>query len=252
MQQVLHQSFLIEKTLKRMAYDAYYKDHQLCLTTLGLNKIRTKKKRKTIQELLPTTTTDPALLQLQNIWSRALSHLFKAKHTYNTAEIKANSDWSFNSMIGDKDNHNVHGARNYLPGLGSTKLRKLMEKNIDTCHQLLCADPRAYRDIKPFARWQSLVRRYYDGLKAVVVSKKSEMDIAQVAYNKAQDNVTKYKEQHGVTVDESIAPAMTDCTADETASALAFSSFDDKLNYNGKILSKYRIDSLVMSVFNHR
>jgi hypothetical protein len=31
-----------------------------------------------------------------------------------------------------------------------------------------------------------------------------------------------------------------------------FSKFDDKQKYNGRILSKYRIDSIVCSVFEHR
>ena len=76
------------------------------------------------------------------------------------------------------------------------------------------------------------------------------MDIAQVAYNKAQYNVTEYKEQDRVSEDEATA-TMTDCTAEVRAVAISFSSFDDKHNYNGKVLLKYSI-GLVMFFFNHQ
>jgi hypothetical protein len=238
----------IEKKLKRMAYDAYYEDHQLYLTAIGLKKIRPRKKQKTIKDLLPAQViTGTELQHLLNFRSRTFNELRNAKVAYTQAFNKSTSDWSFKAMINDKDNHNVHGRRNYLPGLGSTKLRKLMEAGIETCQELLSADPRNFPNIKPFGNWQRVVESYYDSLKAVASGKKIVLEMSQARYNEAMDDLVVYQDEHGQ-LDALTEPPVN--AQEETPSM--FSDFKDLHGFNGRILSKYRIDSMVMSVFNHR
>jgi hypothetical protein len=130
---------LIQKKLKRMSYDAFYEDHQLYLTAVGLDKIHPKKKAKTVSDMFPKLLAGEAATELSHLLNqraRAASAVTTTKLAFKSANIRANMDWSFNPMLPSKDNHNVHGSRNFLPGLGTTKLRKLMAANIDTCFEL--------------------------------------------------------------------------------------------------------------------
>jgi hypothetical protein len=238
----------IDKKLQRMAYDAYYDDHQLYTTATGLKKIRPRKKQKTIDQLfLPLQAMGNGELQhLLNVRARCSSHLAKTKLNYNAAAIRCTSDWQFKGMMSEKDNHNVHGARNFLPGLGSTKLRRLMNAGITSCQELLAADPLAHKNIKPLANWQRCVESYYDSLKSIAAGRKLDMEQAQRDYDEALDDLVDYQKENG-DVEFPTAPV------DETSDApVSFSDFKDKKGYNGRVLSKFRIDSMVMSVFNHR
>jgi hypothetical protein len=228
----------IEKKLKRIAYDAYYEDHQLYLTAIGLKKIRPKKKQKTIDELFPAKSTSTELQSLLNLRARCSSELSKAKVAYTAAVNKSKNDLAFKNMIGDKENHNVHGRRNYLPGLGATKLRKLIEAGIDTCQELLSADPRAHPNIKPFAKWQSFVECYYESLAAVASGKKLDMEQAQERYDEVLDQLVVYQNEHGE-IDLTSAPERDQATSELPTK---FSDFKDSNGFNGRVLSKYRID----------
>jgi hypothetical protein len=44
----------------------------------------------------------------------------------------------------------------------------------------------------------------------------------------------------------------TQANRDETTTLREFGKFDDRKGYNGRVLSKYRIDSIVTAVFQHR
>jgi hypothetical protein len=135
---------MIAKKLKRMAYDAFYKDHQLYLTAVGLKKIRPKKKQRSITDIFPKRIELTELQHWLNERAKASSAFSKAKLAYESANVRASTDWAFIQMLPSKDNHNVHGKRNFLPGLGTTKLCKLMACHIDTFFELLKLNPSDY------------------------------------------------------------------------------------------------------------
>lgn len=242
----------IAKRLTRMAYDAYYEEHLLYLTAIGLKKIRPKKKQKSIAELMPRQTTDPELQRLLNNRARRAQELTKAKLAYSSASQACTTDWAFKSMLQSKDNHNVHGRRNFLAGLGSTKLRKLMARHINSCFQLIGVDPREFPEIKPLVRWQTIVENYYDGLKLTESAKKRELESAQLDFDEALDALVAHE---GTNNDGEVEPRLAagnNPNDDLLTGPETFSEFKDKAGYGGRILSKYRVDSMVMTVFNHR
>ena len=242
----------IEKKLRRMSYDAYYEDHQLYLTAVGLHKIRPSKKQKTLREMMPPQSSNAELQALLNQRSRYSNQLSKAKVSYLAALERSKGDWNFKAMLGDKDNHNVHGARNYLQGLGSTKIRTLLDAGIESCKQLLKANPRLYPTIKPLAKWKKIVEQYYAHLQAVADEKKADMVTAQGRYEVAMDNLVAYEDENGSIVEEAATMHHAIDGNEETTMPSTFSAFVDNSGYNGRVLSKYRIDSIVMSVFKHR
>jgi hypothetical protein len=232
-----------------MAYDAYYEEHQLYLTAVGLRKIRPKKKQRCISELIPKQSNAPELQRLLNLRARRSQELTTSQLSYNSAEQACKTDWAFKTMLQKKDNHNVHGRRNFLAGLGSTKLRKLMSMNIDSCFQLLEVDPKAHPQIKPLVRWQNIVENYYDGLKQTAAVKKAELQNAQRDFNEAVDNLVRYE---GYNEGGEAVPTDTGNSNEQPFGLQRFSEFKDSQGYNGRVLSKYRVDSMVMSVFHHR
>jgi hypothetical protein len=239
----------ISKKLNRMAYDAYYEDHQLYLTAIGLKKIRPKKKQKSIAELMPRQTNNSELQKLLNARTKRSQELTMARLAYISASTACDTDWAFKNMLRDKDNHNVHGKRNFLRGLGSTKLQTLMNNHIHTCFQLIGVNPRDFPQIKRLGNWQSIVENHYDDLKQTASAKKLELQSAQRNYDEALDDLGRHE---GASTDGEAFYSCAENNDPVPSSPETFSQFKDKVGYNGRVLSKYRVDSMVMSVFKHR
>jgi hypothetical protein len=107
-------------------------------------------------ELFPKQTRregDGELHHLLKERATASSAIPRAKLCYESANSRAMTDWSFQRMLPSKDNHNVHGKQNFFPGLGTTKLRKLILASIDSCFELMQANPRDHPAIRPLGSW---------------------------------------------------------------------------------------------------
>jgi hypothetical protein len=157
---VMATAAMICKKLKRMAYDAFYEDHQLYLCAVGLKKItRPKKKQKSIADMFPKRTQLTKLQHYLSEHAKMASVLTKAKLAYKSAETRATTDWAFQQMLPSKKTITMFMARgrNFLPGLSTTKLRKLISCGIATCFELLQVDPKEYPAVRPLGKWQQMV-----------------------------------------------------------------------------------------------
>jgi hypothetical protein len=113
---VLHASTesttVLARKLKGMAYEKYFDDYQLYLQAVGLEKIRPlAKKRKTIADYLPEAGgMHPALVTATRKKNDLQNKLMRLRNERNGAQVRFEADYEFKFMLGDKENHNVHGV----------------------------------------------------------------------------------------------------------------------------------------------
>jgi hypothetical protein len=174
----------IAKKIKRLQYNDYLDQFQLYLSAVRSEKVKPKlKKQRTLPSMMPKPSGDPELDQLIKERNYRMSNLSKQRMLLSSASLKSQLDVKFNSIIKDKDNHNVHGEANCIKGIGGTKLRKLISCNILSAWQLLDADPDDYIG-RPEAiahlmpSWQEMVLDYYAKLEMQVNFYQSEHDRA--------------------------------------------------------------------------
>jgi hypothetical protein len=257
----------IAKRLKTQAYNQYYADYQLYLSAVAIKKItRPKKKQKTLTEMFPKVRAD---MNLEKLVRKKVDHdswVSRCKLSINEAKAKLDKDIRFDTMLGDKDDHNIHGRNNTLAGLGSTKLRRLMSAGVNSMQELLAAqiDDRNITNAllnNLIGGWQLKVLAYYqhyqdtvDRLEDELISIEAQRDVAATNLENYKASilplpspptttprgiVNPYRRGNAPTVEEDTLPPL-------------FSPFGDKHGYNGKVLSKHRIDCIVMTVFNVR
>jgi hypothetical protein len=114
----------------------------------------------------------------------------------------------------------------------------------------MSCEPRDYPALKKLDRWQTIVQNYYDNLKLTANAKKSAMESAERYFDEAMDRLLSHE---GTNSDGQPTATVGDVDNDEdVVGPEKFSEFNDKLGYSGRVLSKYRVDSMVMTVFNHR
>jgi hypothetical protein len=134
----------------------------LYLGAVGLEKAKLQlKKQRTWTFLLPKPTGDAELDHLIRERNNRTSEVAKQRMLLHSAQVKHGLDITFVSMLKNKENHNVHGEENCIPGLGGTRLRKLMACNTLSTKALLEADPVDYMAYKSTAhlipRWRRMV-----------------------------------------------------------------------------------------------
>ena len=241
----------IFKCLKTLAHEKYFSDYQMYLAAVGIDKIDKlpRKSSRPMTDFLSDSLEDPNFLKrLRKIKVDKDGLLKRQKLRHVNAQQMVEQDISFESMLAKKDNHNIHGQRNILRGLGGTKLRYLMnDLGIYSMKQLLQADPRAFpRDAVKMIGWQSKVEEFYEGHKKVLAETTQDLEKAQEEYQEALDEFQTYE--------ASLVDLSTPSDQEEEGPDLPplFSQFNDKSAYNGRYLSKYRIDNIVTSVFSHR
>lgn len=128
----------IYESLKRCAYSAYYDDYQMYLTAVGAKKIiaRPNKKAKTMDAFVVRSTGDPELDRLKKRKQERQQDVMRVRLTLAGANGKLKTDLDLKSMLGDKKNHNVVGDRNIVPGLGPTKIQRLIDNGIFSMYEL--------------------------------------------------------------------------------------------------------------------
>jgi Transposase len=261
------------RRLKTLQHTEYLDQYQLYLGAVGLDKVKPpKKKQKSIRALLPKATGDAELDRLIKVRNATMSNVSKCRMLYNSAHNKHAMDIKFVSILKDKDNHNVHGKSNCIPGLGSTKIRQLIQCEILSTKDLLVVDPIDYCASKldhKIPKWQRMVESYYETLKIQRDLRKGEYNVAQAEHEKANEALIRYKNSDTARdiqqqVQRRLANPYRRIPGGNRAIEVPnepsnpnwrpplFSKFNDKQGYNGRVLSKYRVDSIVTSVFNHR
>jgi hypothetical protein len=251
----------IAQRMKRLQVAEYLDQYQLYLGAVGLEKVKPQlKQQRTLTSMLPKPTGDAELDHLIRERNNCMSEVAKQRMLLYSAHVKHGLDISFMSILKDKENHNVHGQANCIPGLGGTKLRKLMACNILSTKALLEADPVDYMAYKRTAhlipRWQRMVDSYYNNLSIQVDVYKGNFDRASAAYQEANDALIRYKdsdiarERHqqqqrrlanpyrnnGRRIQAPTTTATDDLNEQRPC---LFSKFAVKTEYNGRVLSKY-------------
>jgi hypothetical protein len=258
---------VIAKRLLKQAYNGYYNDYQLYLSAVGMNKIRPKKKQKTMKSHF-NAVQDKQLDRLQRLKSDAASRVARSRLSLSSARVRRDTDVRFHSILSDKGNHNIHGTRNILPGLGSTKLQSLIDIGITSMFELLAAEEDEYAHYKYvhlLGHWQELVLLYLNKFDDEIQAALEDLDYAEVDLDVAQSELNDYLSRKRVADEararsEAINPYLRRGNSPTEVIAIdvsndpppLFSKFNDKTAYNGRVLSKHRIDSIVTTVFNHR
>jgi hypothetical protein len=260
----------IAHRISRMHYDSYFSDYQYYLSAVGYGKIdnRPKKKRRTLDSYFERADgeEDAELRRLTNIKNQRSSQLTNARLNHISCERKMSTDLKFLHVVPDKDNHNVHGKSNVLPGLGSTKIRKLVEHGIYSAFELLRVESNKLSKDFPtithlIPRWQNLVLDYYEKHQAALDTARVALDLAEGDYETAVDDLLVYhssilsdrlQNETNHTVGDGSNCRGEDDNAGPKRKPPLFSEFKDKKGYNGRPISKHRIDCIVTNVFNHR
>jgi hypothetical protein len=268
----------IASRLKRMQVTEYLDQYQLYLAAVGLNKVKPpqRKKQRTITSMLPQPTGDPELDALLKSRQALQMESKRQRALMNSAHNKHGMDISFRAILKDKENHNIHGESNLIPGIGRTKIERLISCDILSAHALLQADPVQYLAhgiCHLIPRWQSKVEDYYKSLQQKFLASKNAYDNILAEFEQANTALEDYKNsnrarevQRRVAIGRSnpyrpgyrrngSATATVETNPNEEAvhwKPPLFSKFKDKKGYNGRVISKHVIDSIVITVFNHR
>jgi hypothetical protein len=271
----------IASRLRRLQRTEYLDQYQLYLGAVGLDKVKPpqRKKQRTITSMLPKPSGDPELDALTKAWHAKQMEAKLQRALMNSAHNKHVMDIRFMAILKDKENHNIHGAQNLIPGIGRTKIEKLIACNILSAHALMQADPVhfvAHGICHLIPRWQGKVEDYYKSLNRKFKAAQKAYNETVADFEQANKALEEYKDsdtarevQRRVAIDHSnpyrggvrrAAGATTtrltvdndDTEADPDWKPPLFSKFDDKKGYNGRVISKHVIDSIVITVFNHR
>jgi hypothetical protein len=239
----------IQKRLTHLAYDAYLYDHQLFLCALSQNKI--KRQKTSILKHFTPSHNDPHLLKLQRKKTDAMSKFSHARLSLRSGQVKAEADIDLKSLLRRKENHNLVGDHNIIRGLGPSKISALIRNRIYTTKELLHARDEQYPGICHLLPiWKQKVQEYYDRLKL-------PLQLLEVAIRDAQEDLENAEMEYA-----NYALLEADCGEGEINAAVpvspavvwppTFSKFDDKQGYNGRVISKFAVDSIATTVFNQR
>jgi hypothetical protein len=176
------------------------------------------------------------------------------------AHKELNKDIRFDVLVGDKDNHNIHGQRNSLAGLGSTKLRRLIGAGIQSMHDLMASQNDDDNVVRAglehlLPGWQSKAIAYYQNLHDDFVREEVRLFEGEellVLANAELDSYIASLTQNEIPAQRGGMNNPYRRKNSEDGSPPLFTEFGDKKGYNGRVLSKYRIDSIVTNVYNTR
>ena len=117
--------------LKSLQTTEYLNQYQLYLRAVGLDIVRQPmKKQRFITAMLPKITGDAQLDKLIKDRAAKQSHVSRCRMNFNAAHNKSELDITFQSVLKDKENHNVHGRHNVMKGIGSTKIERLIRAEV--------------------------------------------------------------------------------------------------------------------------
>jgi hypothetical protein len=261
LESTLESTTTIAKRLDSFANDAYFADYQLYLSAVGMGKIDThpcKASQQTLDRFCVPREHNNEMRHWMSQKAHCYNKLQQKKLAWSAAKNQCDGDLKFVDMIPSKDNHNVHGSYNILPGLGLTKLRRLVSVGIYSTKALLRANPTLYPSIKKLLPgWKSKCKALYDGYEANLALCAHELLQAENNYNEAEETLAKYLEENPI--EEPVEPEVTTGAnhLEEVQDLLIcraplFSATKNKKGYNARVFSKHRVDCLVTTVFNHR
>ena len=234
----------IHNGLRNLAYEAYLSDHQLFLCALSQNKI---KRQRTILHHFQARNSDAEFLRLQRKRADATDKYNNAKLSLlRSQKTKSETDIELRTLLAAKENHNIVGTKNILRGIGSAKIEDLIRNRIYTFKQLLNARPEQHPSIcRLLPGWKQKVKTYYDDLKAPLAELQAKVDEAKDAMESAEMNFANYTPTDSTN-------NRVDLSNEDESWPPDFSSFADKQGYNGRVTSKFIVDSIATTVFNQR
>ena len=257
-----HQSTqsIFEK-LQGIVHDKYLNDYQHYLHAVAAKKIkafnpnRSKEdgEQPTITSVFRSRKADENAAERK---TRLLQNeLTQLRRKLRDATAAFNGDICLHDLNDKKKGRNRRSLE--IPGLGTGKISKLKGANVNTAKQLLAwaGDPAicSHTVLSRWKKWtQQALAKYkarVDDLSALVKIKSDNYDFecflcdVDKDENPLADSLTPLAETTTRTPPPDpptvLKPAM-------------LSKFDDQNGYNGLVLSKYRIDSIVMTEFFHR
>ena len=252
----------IAQRLKASAYSAYYDDHQLYLRSIIAKKIRPNKKQRTLDNFVGgAQLIDATHGTLQRRKVHAQTQERRLHHNLQGAQARLSTDIVFRDLMKSKKNHNVVGDANVIPGLGPVKISRLMQHGITSAFELMQADPEAedlfaLRDLLPI--WQGKAEAYYKAIQVTVDALKQEYDEVKIDLADATTALVQYLDKRlrnpyaGGVRRKRILPVQQVPSTKQSDTFAEFSNFQDKKGFNGRLISKFRIDQIVTAVFKHR
>lgn len=253
---------MIARRLKAQAYNRYYADYRRYLAALCIKKIQQPKKKQktTMDQFLRKRSNDEVLERLIRTKRESQEECARARSAMDVARNELDKDVRFDGMLGDKDNHNIHGRFNTLSGLGSTKLRRLIGAGLYSMHELMAANSEDKNIVDAGLQsllpgWQDKVVAYYDNLQREYSQQLERLTEGEELLSAAATELADYNEsrlQGMIRRQEGSAINPYRRNRHEDSLPPLFTEFGDKKGYNGRVLSKFRIDSIVTNVFQAR
>ena len=251
---------ITHERLHSMTVDQCVNDCYKYLHAVGASKVNYCKKGATVSTyntqqrtidyaLKPVTGTTTIRNHIVNL----RDELRNLKCRLDAANALAHGDINFSDVIAMKKNNNCVDPP--LKGIGESKLRQLMAAGCQSCRELLHFDPADLGGINAHAkvaRWKAIARAELEKrdnekkrLQQIYNAKEEDLLLNQVVHDGEMDPLGD-----GVAEDEPDGGA----EADEPINTLPplLSRMDDPLGYNARVISKYRIDNIVISEFNLR
>jgi hypothetical protein len=247
----------VQKRLWKTAHDVYIEDQRMYYCAVGQKKV---KRHKTLLHHFQRNKDDSEyLLRLKRKKADAMSLYTNMRLSYLSARKKADTDIEFKTLLQSKENHNVVGDANIVAGLGPAKIARLIRNGLYSTKAVLNANGAQYPDIcHLLPNWRKKIKDYYEGLRVKVDYWSARMRDAQQDLDSAEIELAQHEEvphfNREVPVNPYRFPFRRNAhpVVPEQSSTPEFSSFGDKKGYNARVISKFALDSVVTSVFNHR
>ena len=103
----------VYKRLRLQAYEAFLADHAMYYCAVGQKKV---KRQKTLRHHFKATKDSEYLLRLKRRKADAAANYSKHRLNYLSARKKSEADIEFKVLLHSKENHNIVGDANILPG----------------------------------------------------------------------------------------------------------------------------------------
>jgi hypothetical protein len=248
----------IHRILEQMAVDSYLNDYQLYLHAVRSSKVKAQKSgvcqndrhQRTLHATMVAGDSQQPLSPNERTVRGLRSDLRSAKLAHAHALNKEKDRVCFKQLKRIKKARNTTEAG--LPGVGVKKLEELMSEGINDARDLVDyagVPPRWLRD-----REQTrLFERIRAKAAAIFEERKRETNrlINRIRELEEQLSEAEAAVELGRIVTEQMA-ANGEITESETPQPPLFSKMLDCEGYNGKVLSKDRIDCILMTDFLHR
>ena len=249
----------IHERIHSMTVDNYVNNYYKYLHAVGSHKVRYCKRGGVATHDTQQRTLDYAFaapgdsnVVVRSSISDLKDEIRNLRYKLDHATSLAQGDINLRDIIEMKRNNNCINPP--LKGIGESKLKQLISHGCVTMKQLLEFLPEDFPVINAhtkLGRWKSIARadlqqkeKEVERLKAAIEAKEENLILEQVVRDGEDDPLG----DNPPTEDAAPQPS----TEDENALPPLLSEMNDPAGYNARVISKYRIDSIVTSEFQLR